>query len=55
MRLDLADSLGGLGLLLLAVAIGVTWGWPGLLGYLGGVLLLVSVGMAMSRGRKAPK
>jgi hypothetical protein len=55
MRLDLADSLGLMGLLLLAVAVGVTWGWPGLVGFVGGVMLLVGVGMGMQRGRKAPK
>ena len=51
MKLDLADTLGLLGLLLLGVAVGVTWGWPGLVGMAGGLLLVISVVMAWRRGQ----
>jgi hypothetical protein len=51
MKLDLADALGLVGLLLLAVAVGVTWGWPGLVGMVGGLLLVISVVMAWRRGQ----
>ena len=51
MKLDLADTLGLVGLLLLAVAVGVTWGWPGLAGMAGGLLLVISLVMAWRTGR----
>ena len=52
MRLDLADALGLLGLLLLGCAVGVTWGWPGVVGLVGGLLVTVSVVLAWRRSRE---
>ena len=51
MKLDLADTLGIIGLLLLAVAVGATWGLWGLVGMAGGLLLVISVVMAWRRGQ----
>jgi hypothetical protein len=55
MKLDLADTLGLLGVILLGAAIWAAWGLWGLVGYAGMVLLLMSTAMAMQRGRRAAK
>ena len=47
MKLDVADALGLLGLLLLAAAVGVTWGAWAVVGMIGGVLMTASLVLAL--------
>lgn len=54
-KLDLADTLGLLGVILLGVAIAAVWGLWGLVGYAGAVLLCMGTALAMQRGRKVAK
>jgi hypothetical protein len=50
---DAADAVVLLGLLLLAAAIYWWWGFAAVLAYVGTVLVIFGVALAMQRGRKA--
>jgi hypothetical protein len=49
--MDLFDVLVCLGLLVLAMALGLAWGWIAVLAYAGTVLIVAGIVGAVNRGR----
>lgn len=52
MKLDVADALGVLGLVLLLAAVGATWGLWAAVGMFGGLLVTVALVLAWRNGAK---